>query len=269
MLRIRGLDIDTAPFGLLSVSFNEPGGPPRITDFDPRKRTPRALVFHTTSGGARKVATEAPSGGEDTYAQYQVKTDRFVSWDGTIGKRGRTLWQNDPAEWYSWHATAWNSCSMGVEIVEARGTIYQAQLDAAVLLADVVTALFGIQRQIPWDAVRGGVQSGVLPRADEKGKDKGASLVGIFAHFHNTLNRGAGDPGRFVFDALKQAGYEGFDMRGDEDQRVWKDRQKSLGIVADGLPLRDTQRALRASGKLCGMWVPRPCDAALDAISVP
>lgn len=277
MLRVRGFDLNTEPLGLRTLSYNEPGGPPRITDYDPRKKTPRSIVFHSTSGGVTKLRKgRGPGGRAKTFANYQVKTDRFVSWDGTIDTDAFTLWQNDPAEFYSWSATKWNSVCMGIEFVEDSGSLYEEQILAGVLLADILTATFGIQRQIAWDSSANKVQGGVLPRADDKGKDGGASLVGVFAHFHNTTNRGAGDPGRFLFDALKDAGYECFDMKRDpenpgakraEDQRVWAQRQAALGITADGLPMLGTRNALKAAGKPLGMWVPRPCDAHLTTLA--
>lgn len=268
MLRINDKDVDVFSLGLRALSYNESGGPKHITDFDPRKRFVRSIVFHTTSGSAKRVVPGAGAGGRaKVFADYQVKTDRFVSWDGTIDTDGLVLWQNDPAKNYSWHATSWNSCSLGIEIVQEKdGTLYQAQIDAAVLLADVLTATLGIQRQLPWDASHSCVMPGVLPRADEKGSDKGTSLMGVFAHFHNTQNRGAGDPGRFVYDALYAAGYEGFDVNKDEDRAAWRQRQKTLGLSADGLPFAQTHAALKAAGKPCGIWVPRPCDAYLTSL---
>ncbi|MBL8684435.1 MAG: N-acetylmuramoyl-L-alanine amidase [Myxococcales bacterium] len=250
--------------GLRSVSYlDDPKIAPRITDSDARKRRVRSVIVHTTSGTCRagkvkpgRLATDDRAG---VLARYQTRTARRVSWDYTVGRDGVVIAQNDPVERYSWHATAWNPISVGIELVQdADGTLYEEQLGALVLLVDELTRRLRIQRQLAW--VGDAPVLSQLARADEKGA-KGVDMVGVFAHVHNTLSRGAGDPGPAPFRALRAAGYEGFDFAAGADRSTWRERQRALGIAADGIALDDTCAALERSGRACGLWVPRPGDA--------
>lgn len=85
--------------------------------------------------------------------------------------------------------------------------------------------------------------------------------------YHQTTNRGQGDPGPYVQQALKAAGYEPYAFDGDDDKAVWKARQGAIGIAVgdcDGVPGPATVRALKASGKAHGMFVSRPIDALIQ-----
>lgn len=250
--------------GLRSVSYLDDSTiAPRITDSDKRARRIRSVIVHTTSGTCRagkvhpgRLATDDRAG---VLARYQTRTARRVSWDYTVGRDGVVIAQNDPLERYSWHATAWNPISVGIELVQdADGSLYAEQLDALVLLVDELTRRLRIQRQIAWRGDSPILE--LLARADEHGA-KGADLVGVFAHVHNTRTRGSGDPGPAPFRALHAAGYEPFDVAAGADLSTWRERQRALGIPADGLPLDQTCAALERAGRPCGLWVPRPGDA--------
>ena len=250
--------------GLRSVSYiDNPTLAPRITDSDKRARRIRSVIVHTTSGTCRagkdkpgRMATDDRAG---VLARYQTRTARRVSWDYTVGRDGVVIAQNDPLERYSWHATAWNPISVGIELVQdADGSLYEEQLDALVLLVDELTRRLKIQRQIAWRGDSPILE--LLARADEHGA-KGVDMVGVYAHVHNTKSRGAGDPGPAPFRALHAAGYEGFDVAAGADLATWRERQRALGIAADGIALDQTCAALERAGRPCGLWVPRPGDA--------
>jgi hypothetical protein len=251
--------------GLRTVSYlDDPTRAPRITDSDARRRRIRAIIVHTTSGTCRSGRVRegrlADDDRAEVLARYQTRTARRVSWDYTVGRDAVVYAQNDPLEWYSWHATAWNSLSVGIELVQdADGSLYAEQLDALVLLVDELTRRLRIQRQIAWRGDSPILE--LLARADERGASKGADMVGVFAHVHNTRSRSAGDPGPAPFRALHAAGYEPFDVAAGTDLAAWRERQRGLGIAADGLPLDQTCAALERSGRPCGLWVPRPGDA--------
>lgn len=163
---------------------------------------------------------------------------------------------------------------MGGELIQDNdGSLYEDQLNTYVFLMDFVTlamTYFGhpIHRQIP--VVGGDVISGVLPRADEKGSLKGSDLCGLFAHHHNTSNRGDGDCGIYPFSKLRDAGYECFDVNRNEDRDVWRQRQVALGLTGkdvDGLPGKKTSDLIRAKRSETGLWIARPNDSAmLEAI---
>lgn len=251
--------------GLRSVSYlDNPALAPRITDSDKRARRIRAIVVHTTSGTCRagkvkpgRLANDDRAG---VLARYQTRTERRVSWDFTVGRDATVIAQNDPLERYSWHATSWNPISVGIELVQdADGSLYEDQLAALVLLIDELTRRLRIQRQIAWKGDAPVLS--LLARADEKGAKRGVDMVGVFAHVHNTKSRGPGDPGPAPFRALAAAGYEGFDIDAGADLATWRERQRALGLAADGIALDQTCAALERAGRPCGLWVPRPGDA--------
>lgn len=252
--------------GLRSVSYlDNPALAPRITDFNRRERRIRAIVVHTTSGScARGKVKPGNLPGDDTrgavLARYQTRTLRRVSWDYTIDRDGLVFCQNDPLELSAWHAGVWNPISVGIELVQdADGSLYEDQLAALVRLVDELTRRLRIQRQIAW---RGdGPVLSLLARADEKGAKRGADMVGVFAHVHTAHDRGPGDPGPAPFRALAAAGYEGYDFAAGADLATWRERQRALGLAADGIALDQTCAALERAGRPCGLWVPRPGDA--------
>lgn len=232
-----------------------------ITDKNSRQKWLRAIVAHTIHGKEGKLLPGfGPNTDIDTrQARYQTNTDRQVSWDFTEDMNGDWLIQNDPLIHYSWQATSVNPITCGFEMVQTdAGDLYEGQIEKAVLFIDALTALLGIQRQIPWDKKHDKPVRGVVKRISD---DAGTDVVGIYGHRNQTTNRGAGDPGDHLFWALRNAGYETFDYDAEEDLKTWKDRQRSLGLVADGLPGRSTVEAIKNSGKnKFGLWISRPVD---------
>jgi len=82
-----------------------------------------------------------------------------------------------------------------------------------------------------------------------------ADVVGIVGHRDLTANRGSGDPGDALMDALAAAGCERMDFARRQDLLVWKQRQRDLGIVAaDGVPWPATVASLEAKGYADGIW---------------
>ena len=251
--------------GVRSVSYlDDPGLCPQVTDSSERTRRVRAVVLHTHSGTATGAVKPGRLGDDDklaVLARYQTRTDRQVSWDFTVGRDARVFAQNDPEKRCTWHATSWNSISIGIELIQdADGALYAEQLEAAVRLIDALTRTFRIQRQIAWRS--GQPHLALIERASEKGTMQGRDMVGVFAHVHNTRSRGKGDPGPAPFKALAAAGYDLFDFATGSDLLAWKARQQQLGVAADGIPLDGTCNALaKQTGRSShGLWVTRPGD---------
>lgn len=246
-----------------------------VTDKDDRKRRIRLVVLHTHEGikGDLLDGFGPNTTIDERLSMYQVSTDRYVSWDGTVDQNGDVTWQNDPIKHYTWQAgdSRINQISLGIELVQKiveengvkKGNLYKGQLEKTVLMIDFLTATLGIQRQIPWDKARNKPALTQLARLQ---KDGGGNVVGIVGHVQLTSNRGVGDPGPYVFEALRDAGYELFDISSGEDLTTWKQRQLSLGMSqreADGIPLDDTIALLKAKGHKHGLWVKRPIDDLL------
>ena len=120
-----------------------------------------------------------------------------------------------------------------------------------------------MQRQIPFFAEKPDTRVLKRLRSTGEGGDgrEGGDMIGLYGHRSQTNNRGNGDPGDFIFQALEAAHYEKFDFAGEQDLLVWKDRQSRLGLKADGVPGPTTRMHLKKSGHAHGLWVPRPIDA--------
>lgn len=256
-IQIPGLDIKNY--------LDSPQEIKQVTDKNHRSTWIRAFILHTVHGklGTVKPGKGPPGPLAERYANYQVKTDRDVSWDYTEDLDGSFIVQNDPAINYTWQAGSANRYTLGMEFVqEANGDMYSSQLDDGVTFIDAVTALAGIQRVIPWDTLANQPITKKIDRL-ETCKD----FVGVLAHYHQTTNRGLGDPGPHIFYALKAAGYMLFDPRRNEDIDYWKSVQRGSGMSAaeaDGIPGPKTRKLLRDTGRKHGMLVPRPIDALIQ-----
>lgn len=253
--------------GLKTVSFlDNIAGVKEINHSSARHESIHMIVAHTHKGIPGKLL---PGYGpnstvDDALIRYQVTTDRLVSWDYTIDKNGDVTAQSDPLKVFSWQATVVNPRALGFEMIQnENGDLYEGEVEKAVLLIDALTALLGVQRQICWDSSKGAPKTGIVKRLQE---DAGQNVVGIVGHRNISRDRGPGDPGDHIFAALKAAGYEFFDLDKQEDLKVWKQRQKDLGIPAencDGIALKGTVAALKAAGHKHGMYISRPIDDLL------
>lgn len=237
-----------------------------ITDKSPRNRPIKNIVCHTHEGLISKLlpGTGPNTTIDEALARYQVNTERQVSWDYTVDLNGDVIGQNDPAVDYSWQAGFVNPSSLGIEMIQQNkeGTryLYEEQIKKTVLLIDFLTAALGIQRQIPWDKINNKPVLTQIQRIINFN-----DFIGIVGHVQLTRDRGKGDPGEHIFLALKEAGYECFDLSLKEDLDVWKTRQKNLGLeTQDGIPGQQTTQALKTKGHKNGMWVQRPIDQQLN-----
>ena len=251
--------------GLDTVSWLDDAKVPMTTDVNPRRTKIRAIVMHTVHGKVGKLLPgfSKACARAESYARYQANTSRDVSWDYTIDTDGTIVASNDPIKSFTWQATSVNPFTLGIELVqEDNGDLYAGQIDVAVKFLDLLTrelARLGhpVQRQVPV-TMDGKPVKGVIARI-AKGEDA-KSVVGIYGHRNQTTNRGPGDPGDFIFEALLQAGYKAFNLDAEEDLIFWKSIQVRLGLSADGVPGPATQQALLNAGHKNGLWVERPGD---------
>lgn len=228
---------------------------------DMRRRTTRwvrAIVLHTTKGLWPQVikpgAGPCKNVGEKvakfwTTSPAHAGAHLVIDSDGTITCHCDLLYDA------AYHAGIENEYSIGIEIFqEEDGSIYEVQLETAVLLTDELTEIFRIQRQVPMLST-----TAVIPRLQYPLQLK--DVVGVFGHRHFTSDRGRGDPGDPIFEALAAVGYEQFAFNGSgEDIDVWKKRQYDLGIPSlhcDGVPGPQTCDLLQANGHASGLWVKR------------
>lgn len=225
----------------------------------------RGIVCHTIHGvlGNLLPGTGPSSDIAIKNAWYQTSTKRTVSWDFISDLDASWLIQNDPVGQFTWHAGYVNPHTVGFELAQYKnGDLFEQQIANTVLLIDFLTAKLGIQRQIPWNKKKDTTRFGQIARISDPAQ-AGRDVVGIYSHNNQTSNRGKGDPGPWIFNALKAAGYMLFDLDNLEDKVFWAAKQKDLGFETkdcDGIPGRKTVAALKVAGYKHGMLVSRPMD---------
>ena len=241
----------------------------------PRKYPVSLVVLHTTKGipgGSNKTPQVLRPGlgpdtrAEDRTASYWATDPQHSGAHIVIDADGSVGCLADLKEVCAYHAGdhGVNHRSVGIEIFQgADASLYEEQLAITIKVVDVLTAQFGIQRQIPHKYLNKPV-----PRLDAGGKD----VVGVVGHRDVSNNRGFGDPGDFIFSMLEKAGYERFDFHTSQDLTVWKARQKELEVKAgvdlliDGIPGPATKSALLQLGYKYGLWMLPPGASPIEAM---
>lgn len=167
-----------------------------------------------------------------------------VDWDGSIGCHADLLYDA------AYHMGSFNEGSIGIELYQnGEGTLYGAQIDAAVALIDWLCRRFNIQRQMPKGTQLASSHSKLITRVVRGG----ANCVGVFGHWHGSSAKQE-DPGKEVFSALAAAGFKAFDFEAEEDIDYWEDIQTKLGLHPDGIPGPMTCDALQERGFDCGLY---------------
>jgi hypothetical protein len=226
------------------------------------------IVVHTTGGipGGKDLRPQVikpgfgPSsgGGERVVGTWTHDSERHGGAHLIVDFDGRVYCCADLVTEAAYHATRANGCSVGIEVVQGKDAVlYQSQINMTArlvlwLCANMPTP---IQAQIPthykYKPIARFVESQALavPLKD---------VVGVVGHRDLTADRGEGDPGNAIMDALASAGCERLDFEAGEDLAVWKKRQADLGIAdPDGVPGHETVKALRATRHPDGLWLLR------------
>lgn len=222
------------------------------------------IVLHTTKGipGGKDQRKQDIRPGMGPNVDAEHRTNRW--WSTSDKQSGAHLVVDldgsggclaDCAAEMAFHAKAMNLRSVGIEIYQGSDAeLYRSQIDAVIDIVNVLTIEFGIQRQIP-DRYRGPV--GRLAKGGE-------DCYGVVGHRDGDDNRGEGDPGNYVFDALEARGYERVNYATGEDRTIWRTRQKMLNerhgakLLVDGVPGKKTRDALAAAGYPHGLWALAP-----------
>lgn len=228
------------------------------------------VVFHTRLGLPVKVKPGAgPNRGWDLdLAARFSKDERAASCHVGVDADGSFACFADLARVATYHAGHVNGITVGIELYqETDGTVYQETLEAGADVCDVVTRVFGIQRQMPTERTICKRFANILPSDRHTyipGANRGRDFIGVYGHRNVTRNRGAGDPDDQIFAVLASRGYESFNVDAGEDVAVWELRQRELGIDpddVDGVPGQVTRALItmkRHGGP--GIWVQRPGD---------
>lgn len=262
MLIINGRKVPVP--GIMSESFldDKKLGFTNKRDFRLRKTSwVRSICLHTRMGVWPQ--THKPSIKNRNWDHLGVKRasndDRIASWHISIDSDGSFVCHLDLAKHCSYHCGQVNDYSIGIEMYQgADGNITPETLASCVQICNVLTEEFNIQRQyVQEDSILKRFARSRKPSPKSRsqklayipGGGNGTDFVGVFGHRNATKNRGRGDPGNKIFELLEEAGYEGFLVGEDEDKKVWKERQESLGMLPpyDGIPGPGTVRVIKSS----------------------
>ena len=245
-------------------------------DWRPRrsKAPVMGVVLHTRWGVPPKVKpATGPNRGWDIVLAGRFSADeRKASCHVAVDADGSYGCFADLARVVTYHAGHVNGVTVGIELYQERdGTMWESTLEAGADICDVVTRVFGIQRQFPTesDICRRLANHLSQERATfVPGANRGRDFCGVYGHRNVTRNRGPGDPGGEIFEVLKARGYEPFAIDKGEDLSAWEERQRALGFREDdidGIPGELTRARLRMQRRGGpGIWVERPGDDAFD-----
>jgi len=198
--------------------LSDPHVAPRVTDGKQRTREKvTGIVLHTSRGVRGHVRPGAfPSKRAELLALYQSRTTRDVSWHLTIDTDGTVIQQADAALWMCWHAGHANGWSVGIECVQQpdTGDLWSVQVDACVAVVEALCGALGIARRTPVGR-DGKPWAGLIHEQQEASEGGlGRPFAGVLGHRALTRNRGPGDPGDVIFDALLARGFEGVTVTG-------------------------------------------------------
>lgn len=245
--------------GLNIVNFKDD---PRLllSKSDGRKRPttwPRNQIDHTTKGipGGRNRTKQyvRPGTGPNRKKDYQIakmwaNDGRNAGTHGIIDADASVAILQDLFSWMTYNAgnRKVNAISIGWEMYqEGDAGIWQATIDAQVAINRKVCELSGMQYQ-----VHGPYRGDPISRLVQGGAD----CVGIFGHRDVTSNRGQGDPGDFILEALVADGAARFDFGKNEDKEFWKDWQYRHDLIPDGVPGPLTVSRLKEEGYRHGVY---------------
>lgn len=233
---------------------------PEVEDKRPRKRQSnpvRSIVLHTTTGQPKvmvQVRTtllpgSGPLGEEKASAiiRWWNKSPRKAGAHIIVCQDGTVVIGCDLLRDVAFHAGSANEHSIGIEMIRGPDLeLYEDQIEATTRLVDWLTMMFEIPRRF--------VAPYMGPAILHSGRI--LSFQGVLGHRDITNNRGYGDPGDEVFEALEKRGYEiGATVEALDDIHA----RRCAVFETDVVPLSKVAGEIRAP-KFPQVWVHRPVD---------
>ena len=168
-----------------------------------RRKAVAHVVLHTTGGypdskhptpqRIRSETAEAKHCQARNVHAYWSRTDRIGAAHILIDADGAVYQIADLSTRAMYHCVGYNQVSIGVEVVQqSDSSLFAAQLVSVVALCSWLADAFKLPRSVamPYTGVRDVVDG-----------------VGVLGHRDLSSNRGSGDPGDFVMEALVDAGW--------------------------------------------------------------
>ena len=168
-----------------------------------RRKAVTHVILHTTGGypdskhlTPQRIRPEAASSrhclAADVHA-YWSKTERIGAAHLLVDADGSVYQIADLSTRAMYHCVGYNQVSIGVEVVQqSDSSLFAVQLVSVVELCEWLVLRFSLPRSVamPYTGVRDVVDG-----------------VGVLGHRDLSSNRGSGDPGDFVMEALVDAGW--------------------------------------------------------------
>lgn len=203
-------------------------------------------VIHTTEGvrATYRPGRKAHHQGAQQYIRSWRNSKREAAAHALIGWDAIVYQIADLRSEMTYHTPGVNAVSIGIEIVQIDGVIYEDQLSTLGLFCRQIAEICGIQMQVCFP-----YHGRAVPRVGK------GQFYGFISHRDARNDRGYGDCNDEPLTTLRDRyGFEAFDAEKGEDLAVWRQRQANLGLAADGVPGRKTQEALLAAGYKKGLW---------------
>lgn len=168
-----------------------------------RRKPVAHVVLHTTGGypdskhptpqRIRSETAEAKHCQARNVHAYWSRTDRIGAAHILIDADGAVYQIADLSTRAMYHCVGYNQVSIGVEVVQqSDSSLFAAQLVSVVALCSWLADTFKLPRSV------------AMPYL---GWRKSVSGIGFIGHRDVSANRGSGDPGDFVMEALVDAGW--------------------------------------------------------------
>lgn len=158
----------------------------------------------------------------------------------------------------SYHAGSVNGRTIGIEICQTNpdAELWECQREGLVLMADFLTREFPCLKR----AVQNPYNINAIPRLSSGGE----WCCGFYGHYHQTRDRGKGDPGEWLLNGLLDANYQPVNFATSSDLDYWKKVQRETLHMevkdCDGRPGAGTNARLIAAGYPHAQIVHRPGD---------
>lgn len=162
-----------------------------------RRREIKHVVLHTTGGYADQCVLNEPAPDSACHARavvnYWRNDDRIGGAHILVDADGTCYCLADLVAVAAYHCVGFNQVSVGIEVVQQRnGSLYAAQLRSVAAVVNAIATKLSLPRSVA-------VAYDRKPRSSVDG-------IGVVGHRDLSANRGAGDPGDFILQAVADVG---------------------------------------------------------------
>lgn len=187
----------------------------------------RGIGLHSTGGRwPMPISDELGPGDErERYADIWNTDPTHSAAHVVVDSRGRAACLADLQYVCAYHMTTANDVAVGIEMAQARdGTVRRVTINTAALICRAICDAMGIPFQF--------CSTPYANQPTARLVSGGADCCGIYGHRDQSDQRGRGDPGDAIYEALLAAGAEPLDYATGQDLAVGRGRQQWLNAEA-------------------------------------